>query len=70
MINWDTESESNLRQEEWVDYLSFDINKGSLVYPFINGRHRVGELLIHADNREQLDERVQICMDRLALEVE
>lgn len=70
MVNWDSESELNLRQEEWVDYLSFDIIKGSLVYPFINGRHRVGELLIHADNREQLDARVQICMDRLALEVE
>lgn len=70
ILHWNDEAELNLRKKEWVDYLSFDVSKGSLVYPFINGRHRVGEILIHAGNREQLDARVQMCLDQLALEVE
>ncbi len=47
-----------LRQAEWVDSLSIDVDFGEPVLPFTNGRHRVGEALVFGKNRDDLDARV------------
>ena len=66
-LTWDDEAECEMLKEDWVKYLSFDVSQGAFVEPFINGRYRVGEALICADTRDELDRRVQICVDRLSL---
>lgn len=59
-----------LRKEKWVDYISIDLPIGAPVEAFINGRHRVGEALIYADDRDKLDERVDELKSRLAVKAE
>ena len=62
------ESESNaLRQEPWVKHLQIDLPKGSMVEPFINGRHRVGEALITGKNREEIDTHLLSLRNRLEI---
>jgi len=56
-----------LRAEPWLRSLSFDFPQGTPVQPFINGRHRVGEAFIRADNRSELEQHVAEFHQRLAL---
>jgi hypothetical protein len=44
-----------------------DYPPGAAVQPFINGRHRVGEALVHGANRRELDERLAELKRRIAL---
>ena len=41
--------------------------QGTAVEPFINGRHRVGEVVIAGVNRDDLDNRLAEFKRRLAL---
>lgn len=59
-----------LRAEPWVLGLQLDKNVGDVVEPFINGRHRVGEALITADDLATLELRYAEVRRRLALGVE
>ena len=67
---WSAEAEQSLRQKSWLGYLSFDLAQGTPVEPFINGRHRVGEALLLAPSRDQLDAYIQTFTDCLRLRAE
>lgn len=56
-----------LRQETWVDSLSINFERGTPVYPFINGRHRVGEAFIFGKDRDALDTKASEFKERLQL---
>lgn len=66
-LHYDGQQLDLLRDENWVDYISIDLPIGAPVEAFINGRHRVGEALIYADDRGELDERVDELKSRLAV---
>jgi biotin carboxylase len=56
-----------LRREPWVERISFDIEIGALVLPFINGRHRVGEVIVSGRNRDEVDSHVVEVRERLSV---
>jgi biotin carboxylase len=66
-LSWNESEARALRQEIWVSSLSFDVPQGTAVAPFINGRHRVGEVLITGRNRNELDDHMAEFQRRLAL---
>lgn len=47
------------KRKKWVKHIMFDYDIGSQVKPFINGRNRVGECIIVASSRDELDRRIQ-----------
>lgn len=66
-LAWSQTEAEALRQEDWVQTLLMDHSPGTAVQPFINGCHRVGEVLVHGANRCELDERLAELRRRLAL---
>jgi biotin carboxylase len=58
-----------LNREPWVHSLSFDLPIGTPVEPFTDGRRRVGQALIVADSRQELDLRVAELRQSLAVTV-
>ena len=66
-LSWNSAEADMLRKLPWVDTLLLDIPQGSVVEPFINGRHRVGEALIKGTNRNDVDARLLEFKRRLAL---
>lgn len=67
LLTWNELEAEALRGESWVESLLFDLPKGAAVEPFINGRCRVGEALITANNRSDIDSRLLEFKRRLAL---
>lgn len=59
-----------LRTQDWVRRLSFDVAVGTPVVPFVNGRHRIGECLFVAEDRDQLDVRAATVRDKLKVRVD
>jgi len=66
-LAWSQTEAEALRREDWVQTLLMDHKQGTAVHPFINGRHRVGEVLVHGADRGELDERLTELRRRLAL---
>jgi len=66
-LAWNEPEAHLLRQEPWIDNLIFDVPQGTAVEPFINGRHRVGEVVIAGVDRDDLDNRLAEFKRRLAL---
>lgn len=66
-ITWDQDEAEALRHDAWVQTLVLDHPFGTPVQSFTNGRHRVGEALIHGANRSELDARLIELKRRLAL---
>lgn len=66
-LAWNQAEAEALRREGWVQTLLMDHQPGTVVQPFINGRHRVGEALVHGADRRELDERLAELKRRLAL---
>jgi biotin carboxylase len=66
-LSWNESEARALRQEIWVNSLTFDFPRGTPVKPFINGRHRVGEVLITGRNRNEVDDHMTQFQRRLAL---
>lgn len=64
---WNEAEAEKLAAEDWVLNLSFDIPHGADAEAFINGRHRLGEVLIAADSRQSLDSRINEFSNRLDL---
>lgn len=58
-----------LRATSWVKELVMDYGHGEGVRRFKDGRDRVGEILIEATNRNQLEQRMDEAMTRLDLRV-
>jgi biotin carboxylase len=68
-LAYDAEEVARLMSESAVDYLSMDLPPGSLVHSFIDGRHRVGELVVSANTVQQLKSTLHDVHRRIALGV-
>lgn len=66
-MQYDTAQAESLRCSKWVVSLDFDVRIGQHVRPFINGQHRLGEAIVHAEDRERVDIRADDLLTRLAL---
>ncbi len=69
-LAFDREEAECLKREPWVLQLSLDVAFGATVFPFINGRNRIGEALIAGSARNELELRVLELYQRLSLIVE
>jgi biotin carboxylase len=58
---------ARLAREPWVRSLTFDLPPGARVEPFTDGRRRVGQALVVADTRKELDQRVAELRRALAV---
>jgi biotin carboxylase len=66
-LRFERAAAAGLRREPWVRALGFDYPRGARVPAFTNGRDRVGEALVTASSREELDARVRGLLRRLRL---
>jgi biotin carboxylase len=64
---WDERAEHALSKLPGVLSFTMDIIQGAEVGPFINGRGRLGEMLLIAENRQKLDELHKKALDILNL---
>ena len=65
-LNYNKEGFLWANRKKWVKHIMFDYDLGSQVKSFINGRNRVGECIIVASSRDELDRRIQrinSCLD-------
>ena len=69
-LRFDPGAADILRKEEWVGNLQLDIEPLAPVRSFTSGRDRVGEALILAGSRSELDLRAHELKRRLGLAVE
>lgn len=69
-LQYDRPALESLLKESWVDSLSIDLPMGTMVHPFINGRHRVGEAFIGGKDRSELERNAAELRRRLELRVE
>ncbi len=68
LLRYDAEQAESLRADPWVAALDFDVDIGQPVQPFINSRHRLGEAIVHGEDRDRLDTRAEDLLSRLALD--
>ena len=66
-LRWNVAQARALALEPWVDALVFDIAHGERAEAFVNGRHRVGEVLITGASRDDIDAKVDEVSRRLDL---
>ena len=66
-VTWNVDQARSLALEPWVSTLLFDIAHGEWAEPFVNGRHRVGEVLITGANRDDVDAKLDEVARRLDL---
>jgi len=66
-LRWNIEQAHALALEPWVRTLLFDIAHGERAEAFVNGRHRVGEVLVTGAGRDDIDAKVDEVMRRLDL---
>jgi biotin carboxylase len=66
-VTWNVDQARSLAAEPWVGALLFDIEHGERAEAFINGRHRVGEILITGVDRGDVDAKVNEVARRLDL---
>jgi biotin carboxylase len=68
-LRYDPASVEALRREPWVSRLELDVPSGAAVRAFTSGRDRLGEAVIVAPERDELDARLGELDRRLALQV-
>ncbi len=66
-LSYQEDQVKRLRQETWVKSLTFDFLPGAPVEPFTDGRRRVGQALIVAETRADLDDRANTIRASLAV---
>ncbi len=66
-LTYDRHEAELLGREPWVRALSFDVEHGSAVRPFTNGRQRVGEAIVTGADRAEVEARVAELHRRLDL---
>jgi hypothetical protein len=66
-LSYRADEAERLAREPWVRSIHFDLPVGSPVEPFTDGRRRVGQAMILADTRGELDRRAVNCRKRLAV---
>ncbi len=69
-LRYDEAEAAALTGESWVQSLEWDAPSGSPVQPFTDGRHRVGQALLAAADRDELDARVREVRERLQVRAE
>jgi biotin carboxylase len=67
LLAFDQSEEQSLKREPWVHSLWLDVDYGTPVQPFINGRHRVGEAIVLGKDRDDVDAKVAELYRRLRL---
>lgn len=68
-LQYDERAVASLAAEPWVVSIEMDRRPGATVEPFINGRHRLGEVLVIADDSETLEQRCHDVRSRLQLSI-
>lgn len=66
-VTWNLEQAEALTREPWVGNLVFDMVDGQQAQAFVNGRHRVGEVLVTGASRDDVDTKVKQVAERLDL---
>ncbi len=66
-LEYDQAEAAALRREAWVHSLAIDVPMGEPVWPFIHGRHCLGEAVVFGRDRADLEARVQELRRRLRL---
>ena len=64
-LEFDAEMAESFLDIGWIAGLSWDKQRGSTVKPYASGDHRVGKFTVTADNRDQLDARIDESLRRL-----
>jgi len=67
LLKWNKSEAESLKNEIWVQKLIFDYEMGTPVKQFINGRNRVGEVLLTGSDRTDLDSKLTEFKNRLGL---
>jgi biotin carboxylase len=70
LLRFDRDQAELLRREPWVHSLSLDVDYGTPVMPFINGRHRVGEAILMGRDRPDVEAKIAELNRRLGLRAE
>src|SRR5262249_1744768 len=68
-VTCDAREGEALRAEPWVIRLVLDVPPGSVVRALENSRHRLGEAVVVARDRDELDRRIAELDRRLSLAV-
>lgn len=68
-ITYNKDEYHKLQKETWVDELFIEVKPGDRVLPFINSRNRIGEVLIHGIDRNDLEFNVKQFFQRLSMDV-
>ncbi len=69
-LRYHRKAASTLAREPWVESLDWDVAFDAPVEPFIDGRHRVGQCLLTAPDREELGRRICEVRERLNVSAE
>jgi biotin carboxylase len=69
-LNYRKDEAVRLACEPWVRSLAFDLPPGAQIEPFTDGRRRVGQALLVAGTREELDRRAAALRLSLAITAE
>jgi biotin carboxylase len=66
-LSWDRDALRALENEPWVASIAIEREIGERVMPFVNGRHRLGEAFVTADDLDTLDARCREIRARLCM---
>lgn len=69
LLRLDCAPEDLLHRHSWIHSLKLDVEPGERVYPFINGRYRIGEAYIRAPSRKEIPGLVARFNQELAIAV-
>lgn len=69
VLTYDEGEYVRLQLEPWIESISMDLPAGAPVEAFINGRHRVGEALVHGEDRDVLERRIAEVRERMKISV-
>jgi biotin carboxylase len=68
-LSYDVDEAARLKCEPWVRSIALDLSPGAPVEPFTDGRRRVGQALVVASTRGELDQRVTKLRSSLTITV-
>jgi biotin carboxylase len=66
-LDFDAQGDLALRAKAWVTQFDWDVRKGTQIRRFKNGRDRLGEAVIIAADRDELDKRCDQFLEMLAI---